>query len=70
MLMTNLLALQDEYIAKLESSGGTSSAGSSALIEKLKKTIKSQKNMLELKQKEIELIKEDLEDNDDIINLD
>ena len=45
--------------------------GNSALIEKLKKTVKSQKNMLELKQKEIELIKEGMEDNDDdIINLD
>lgn len=62
---------KDEQIATLEASSGGSAGGSNAFIEKLKKTIKSQKNMLQLKQKEIELIKEGMDAEDDgIIDLD
>ena len=63
--------MQDEQIGTLEATSGGNAGGSNALIEKLKKTIKSQKNMLQLKQKEIELIKEGMDAEDDgIIDLD
>eukprot|EP00088_Acartia_fossae_P041838 TRINITY_DN4379_c0_g1_i1.p1 TRINITY_DN4379_c0_g1~~TRINITY_DN4379_c0_g1_i1.p1 ORF type:complete len:220 (+),score=66.36 TRINITY_DN4379_c0_g1_i1:73-732(+) len=52
---------------KSSGSGGASSASQAALIDKLKKTIKQQKTMLDLKQKEIELIKDGI--GDEVIDL-